>query len=114
MSIRYREIKRRYELDGPDKTTVHLSEALRQGHLRPEDFSIRDLAEALVPDGHEWVHLLDPRSAGSVNVLEAGEAVDVTTFLNITSQERLPALYKIQSSLFQTQTAGRACSFCPP
>ena len=86
MSIRYRELKRRYELDGPERTTVHLSEALRQGQLRPEDFSIRDLAEALVPDGHEWVRLLDPQSAGGVNVLEAGEAVDVTTFLNITSQ----------------------------
>lgn len=84
--IKYRELKRRYELDGAHKTTAHLSEALRAGHLRPEDFSLRDLAEGLVPDGHEWVRSLDPRSSAGVNLLEAGEGVDATAFLNITGQ----------------------------
>lgn len=84
--INTRELKRRYELDGPRQTIAHLTEALEQRHLRPEDFSIRDLAEGLVPDGHEWVRLMDPRSAGSVRILEAGDGVDVTAFLNITSQ----------------------------
>ena len=86
MSIKYRELKRRYQLDGPRKTVEHLSEALREKHLQPDDFSIRDLAEGLVPDGHEWVRSLDPRNAGGVNVLEAGDGVDVTAFLNITGQ----------------------------
>ena len=86
MTLKYRELKRRYELDGAEQTVTHLSEALREGHLKPEDFSIRDLAEALVPDGREWVRLLDPRSAGSVSVLERPAAVDVTAFLNITGQ----------------------------
>jgi hypothetical protein len=63
-----------------------LSEALAQQQLRPEDFSIRDLAEALVPDGHEWVRSLDPRNSSGVHLLEAGEGVDVTAFLNITGQ----------------------------
>jgi hypothetical protein len=85
MSIKYRELKRRYELDGPRKTVEHLNEALREQHLRPEDFSIRDLAETLIPDGHAWVRQLDPRAAGSVQVLEA-DGVDVTAFLNITGQ----------------------------
>ncbi len=85
-TIRYRELQRRYQLDGPDKTVQHLREALTQGHLKPEDFSLRDLAEGLVPDGCEWVRLLDPRSAGGVHLLEAGEAVDLTAFLNVTSQ----------------------------
>ena len=53
--IKTRELKRRYELDGPRQTIAHLTGALAEGHLRPEDFSIRDLAEGLVPDGHEWV-----------------------------------------------------------
>jgi hypothetical protein len=44
------------------------------------------LAETLVPDGHQWVRLLDPRAAGGVNVLEAGDGVDVTAFLNVTGQ----------------------------
>lgn len=85
-TIKYRELRRRYQLDGPAGTVKHLSEALGQGHLRPEDFSLRDLAEGLVPDGHEWVRLLDPRSSGGVSVLEAGEAVDLTAFLNVTGQ----------------------------
>jgi hypothetical protein len=86
MTIQYRELKRRYELDGPRKTTAHLSEALSQRHLKPEDFSIRDLAEALVPDGCEWLRSLDPRSASGVSLQEASEGVDVTAFLNITGQ----------------------------
>lgn len=85
MTIKYRELKRRYDLDGPRKTTEHLSEALKQRHLKPEDFSLRDLAEGLVPDGNEWVRALDPRG-GSVSLLEAGEAVDATAFLNIAGQ----------------------------
>lgn len=83
--IKYRELKRRYELDGGAKTVEHLSEALNSKQLAPEDFSLRDLAEALVPDGHEWVRMLDPRSAGGVNVLES-EGVDVTAFLNVAGQ----------------------------
>jgi hypothetical protein len=86
VTLKYRELKRRYDLDGADQTVTHLSEALREGHLRPEDFSIRDLAEALVPDGREWVRLLDPRSAGGVSVLESNDGVDVTAFLNIAGQ----------------------------
>jgi len=86
VTLKYRELKRRYDLDGADQTVTHLSEALREGHLKPEDFSLRDLAEALVPDGREWVRLLDPRSAGGVSVLESNDGVDVTAFLNIAGQ----------------------------
>ena len=86
-AINYRDLKRHYELDGPQRVTAHLSEALRQKQLRSEDFSLRDLAEALVPDGHQWIRQLDPRNGSSgVNLLEAGDGVDVTAFLNITGQ----------------------------
>ncbi len=86
MTIKYRELKRRYDLEGSEKTVSHLSEAIREGHLKPEDFSVRDLAEALVPDGREWVRMLDPRSSTGMSLLEAGDGVDVTAFLNITGQ----------------------------
>jgi hypothetical protein len=85
-AIKYRELKRRYELDGPAQVTKHLTEALRDGQLKPEDFSLRDLAEGLVPGGHEWVRSLDPRSGGGTSLLEAGDGVDVTAFLNVTGQ----------------------------
>jgi hypothetical protein len=49
------------ELDGGHAVVTHCSEALRSGDLVPEDFSLRELAEALVPDGHEFVQALNPR-----------------------------------------------------
>lgn len=85
-TIKYRELRRRYELDGPAKTVKHLSEAIAEGHVRPEDFSLRDLAEGLVPDGHQWVRMLDPRNSSGTSVLEAEEAVDVTAFLHVAGQ----------------------------
>ncbi|MBN1590944.1 MAG: hypothetical protein JW888_15630 [Pirellulales bacterium] len=85
-TIRYRELRRQYELDGPEKTVAHLSEALAEGDLKPEDFSLRDLAEGLVPDGHEWVRDMDPRAAGGVSLLESGDGVDASAFLNVAGQ----------------------------
>ena len=86
MSLNYRELKRRYDLDGADRTVQHLSESLQSGDLQAEDFSLRDLAESLVPDGRQWVRMLDPRAGGGVSVMEASDGVDVSAFLNITGQ----------------------------
>jgi hypothetical protein len=86
VTLNYRELKRRYDLDGAHQTVRHLTEALAAGDLRADDFSIRDLAEALVPDGRQWVRLLDPRAGGGVSVLESTDGVDVTAFLNVTGQ----------------------------
>jgi len=85
-TIKYRELRRRYQLDGARQTVAHLAEALRLRHLRAEDFSIRELAEGLIPDGHQWVRMLDPRQSPGVSVVEAAEGVDVTAFLNVTGQ----------------------------
>lgn len=82
-AIKYRELKRRYELDGAEKTVSHLREALEGRQLRPDDFSLRELAEAVL--GPAWVKQLDPRGGG-VRLLEAGEGVDVTAFSNIAGQ----------------------------
>ena len=82
-AIKYRELKRMYDLSGAEKTVQHLQEALEQGHLQPEDFSIREIAEATLSS--ERVRQLDPRNGG-VTLLETGEGVDVTAFSNITGQ----------------------------
>ncbi|RMG04764.1 MAG: hypothetical protein D6741_00560 [Planctomycetota bacterium] len=60
-----------------------MREALDEGHLKPEDFSLRRLAETLVPCGAEWVRSLDPQEQGRV-LLEAGDGIDATAFLNVT------------------------------
>ncbi|TWT90999.1 hypothetical protein Mal64_13980 [Pseudobythopirellula maris] len=84
--VNYRELKRRYDLDGPRRTVAHLTEALTEGSLKPEDFSIRDLAEALIPEGREWVRTLDPRAAGETALLESGDGVDATAFQGVAGQ----------------------------
>jgi len=84
-AIKYRELKRVYESLGPEKACKHLRENLEAGHLKPEDFSLRELAEAVL--GYEALQAMDPRRAGGSLILsEAGDAVDVTTFANITGQ----------------------------
>ncbi len=85
-TIKYRDLKRRYDLEGPARAVAHFAEALRIKDLRPEDFSIRDLAEGLVPDGREWIRSLDPASNDSANIMEAGDGVDTTAFLSLTGQ----------------------------
>ncbi|MDO4574043.1 MAG: hypothetical protein Q4D98_02390 [Planctomycetia bacterium] len=82
-TINYRELKRRVELDGLKKTTDHLTEAIEAKQLAPEDFSLRDLAESLVPDGSEWVRSMNPGAGCS---LLEGDAVDSTAFLNVAGQ----------------------------
>ena len=84
-TIQYRELKRRYELDGPDQTVRHLSEALAKHEIKPEDFSLRDLAETMVPGGRQWVDLMSPRYEGD-SVTESSEGVDVTAFMNLTGR----------------------------
>ena len=83
-AIKYRELKQMYDKLGQAECVRHLTEALGQGHLRPEDFSIRELAEVTV--GPDRVRQMDPRQGGGVDLLEAGEGVDVTAFSNITGQ----------------------------
>lgn len=90
MLMNVRELCHMYAALGPRRTCQQLTECLELGRrgqpggLVPADFSIRDLAEALVPNGREWVRSLDPRAG--VSVLEAGDAVDTTAFSNITGQ----------------------------
>ncbi len=60
-TINCRELRKRYEMDGADRTVAHLTEALNSGDLKPEDFSLRDLAESLVPNGEALLREMNPR-----------------------------------------------------
>ncbi|MDO4587375.1 MAG: hypothetical protein Q4C95_08765 [Planctomycetia bacterium] len=85
-SIKYSELKRRIELEGQEKTLKHISEALQKKDLKPDDFSIRDLAETLITNGRQWIRELDPRSSYGSTLNESLEGVDASAFLNITGQ----------------------------
>ena len=76
--VKAKELRRRFELDGPHSTLEHVREALTQRHLKPEDFSLRDLAEHFC--GSAWVRALDPRQDGLDLLEAAGDGVDVTAF----------------------------------
>lgn len=83
--VKKRELARMYKGLGAAKMQAHLQEALDNKELKPEDFSIRDIAEATL--GHEFVDACDPRNSGSaMQMLEAGDGVDSTAFSNITGQ----------------------------
>jgi hypothetical protein len=82
-AIKYRELKRMYDAGGAENTVRHLQEALEKGDLKPEDFSVRELAEVTLSP--ERVRQMDPRHGGAC-LLEAGDGVDVTAFSNITGQ----------------------------
>lgn len=58
-TITYQEMRRRWESDGSEKTLKHFSEALDGGHVKPDDFSIREMAEAFI--GREFVNACSPR-----------------------------------------------------
>lgn len=94
-SINHRELHRRVELDGLDKTVSHLSEAIETKQLKPEDFSIRSLFENLVTNAQGDVvgldvlrECFDPRNANgkSMSLMEAAGAVSSTAFSKITGQ----------------------------
>jgi hypothetical protein len=77
--------------DGSKKFRQHFKEALQEGHLKPHDFSIAELFEALVVDGRGILeHWRNPKSndTDSVGLLEAGlaSAVGYSDFSNITGQ----------------------------
>lgn len=83
--MRYRELKRMYDLMGPQKTVHYLRDCLEQKLIEPAEFSLRTLAEALIPEGREFVEHCRPLRKASVNLLESG-AVDVSAFSHITAQ----------------------------
>jgi hypothetical protein len=83
--VKRRELRRMVETMTPREFSGTLREALEKKELKAEDFSIRDLFEATVPDGQEIVRMFDPRESNSMDLLEAG-AVDTSLFKNVSGQ----------------------------
>lgn len=90
MPIRVTELRQMLRTMGAAQTCRHITESLQRsaageiGHLKPSDFSLRQLAEGLVENGREWVQTMDPNNGSAV--MESSSAVDSTAFSNITGQ----------------------------
>lgn len=61
-------------------------EGLAKGHIKPQEFSIADLFESLVPDGRELRRLFNPQLGPSSILAEAAGAVMSSDFSSITGQ----------------------------
>lgn len=116
MPIKVAELKQMLRTLGARETCRHLTESLQAssrgeiGHLKPSDFSIRELAEGLVENGREWVAAMDPRNAGS-SIMESIAGVDSTAFSNVTGQLLINEIMEAyQSPAFVISQAFRTMS----
>ncbi len=85
-AINYRDLQRQIELDGPQRVTQFIREGLEQKWFRPQDFSLRRLAQSTIPDGREFVEACGPQGSQSTFMEAAGGMVDTAAFSNITGQ----------------------------
>ena len=72
------------ESEGVESVVRKLGDALQEGELTVQEFSLRELAEAFM--GHAWVARLSEANMSGLQLLEAGDAIDVTAYSNITGQ----------------------------
>jgi len=85
-AIKGRELRKMYEGLGARETVSLLREGFEAREFIPDDFSLRELAEHLVPDGREWISMMNPRHSGDGLLQEAAGVVDTAAFANITGQ----------------------------
>ncbi len=87
-AIKARELKKQYRAMGPVKMNAHLTEALDNKDLKPEDFDFAELAEAFL--SREFFRSCDPRNPDADEarriLYEGEDAVDSTAFLDITQR----------------------------
>ena len=85
MLVRAKDLRRLYDQKGPKWTKHHIHESIEKGDLSPHDFSLRDMAEHLIPSGHEFVSEM-ARAYRTQTVLEDVASVDTSAFSSITGQ----------------------------
>lgn len=85
MQVYAKDLRKMWDEKGPRWTGHHVCEAIEKEELSPHDFSLRDMAENLIPDGREFVGMIGRHSPGTP-VYEATHAVDTGAFAHITGQ----------------------------
>jgi hypothetical protein len=104
-AIKYRELKQLFEVKGIREATEHLTDALEEKHLKPEDFDFAELAESLF--GREFNRMCKPGSETDdvtrfFSMKEAEDAVDYTAFGTITQRvisAKLVEEFELESSM---------------
>lgn len=104
-----RKLKAMYDRLGRMEFQKRLTEALdpkTEGHLRPEDFSIRELAEVCYGEGR-----VRDAQRGHCMLTEEGDGIDHTAFTNITGRivssklmEAYNVVPKVATNLISTET----------
>lgn len=82
--MRGQNLRALVESEGTASVVRKLGRALAEGELTAAEFSLRELAEAFM--GTRWVQNLAMAQAGGLELLEAGDAIDVSAYSNITGQ----------------------------
>lgn len=82
--IRGRDLRAQFDSLGPQAFYGHFMEAVNEGLITLEQFSIRDLAESFL--GDSWNRSFRDVAQGGVALMEAGTPVGSTAFRNITGQ----------------------------
>jgi len=98
------ELKRQCDLQGSRKTVHCLQEALQKKHLSPDDFSLREIAEAFM--GTEWVDNLHPKRGRWHGELPEAFGVRYSDMSNITGQilfSKVMEGYEDEAFLFQKE-----------
>jgi hypothetical protein len=92
-TISYRDLNRKVVLEGVQAVVEELKTDMAKGHLKPDDFSIRDLFENLVVDQngescglHIMRESMDPRGPQKMMMEATPAAVSLSSFTNITGQ----------------------------
>lgn len=84
MTLPAKELRKQWDGLGPKKCMDLLTQNVLEGQISMKDFSIRDLAQSLIPDGVEFVRQMGPNEG--LRVFEAADVVDTSAFSNITGQ----------------------------
>jgi hypothetical protein len=84
--VNLRELKEMRHRCGTRGAAVLLTEALREGHLKPEHFSVQELFIGLHESGEELLRSISFRKSGGRSLMEASDAVDTTAFSSIIGQ----------------------------
>ena len=86
ITVHGKDLRRMWDYKGGNFVLHHLQESHDKKEITPEDYSIRDLFETLVPGGRELLSDWSRARRGGYQVTEAIHAVDTSAMANITGQ----------------------------